>query len=80
MLHRVLMRKYGNKLIEDTEKCLNILQPYIYHLNGELNHVHLKEFVFGNADYVQVVAKEVCEVRQIFQAYDMKLLDLGPSI
>jgi len=74
------MRKYGNKLIEETEKVLAALFPFIAHLNGELNHLHLQEFIFGNTDYIQVITKEVIEVRTIFLQYDMKLQDLGSCI
>ena len=53
------------------------MNPFLIRFNAEFNYLHLPEFIFANAFYLSVISKEVRNIVEIFQTYNIKLTSLS---
>ena len=65
------MRSIGNKLVQVTEQFLRKVGPFFKNFNKNFQFVKLDQFIFQEADYVDVAKKEVEEIASIFSKYDI---------
>ena len=66
----------GNNLVEFTDQILKGVTKLFKTFKKMFSYVQLEQFIFQEANYLQVSVKEVEEIRQIFTQYEITIKGL----
>ena len=67
------MKMMGNRLVELTDILIKKINNFFNRFNKTMTYVKLEQFIFQEADYMEVALKECDEIAQIFSAYDIHI-------
>ena len=70
---RAKIKKLGNHLIDQTERVLEKSRPFLAKLNKCFEDVKFDFFLFQEADYCDIIIKEVNEISTILHSYEVTL-------
>ena len=65
------MVKLGNNLVFLTDQVLKLSKAFFRSFNREFFFIKLDQFIFQDADYLEVAVKEVEEITTIFASYEL---------
>lgn len=67
-------------MIDCTEEVLKSLKRFYTQFNSCLEFVHVKNFLYENADYRDISIREVKEIREVFTLFDIDIRELQMSL
>lgn len=70
------IQSLGDTLIYCTEEVLKYLKRFYAQFNSCLEFVHVKNFLYENADYRDISIREVKEIREVFTMFDIDIREL----
>lgn len=63
----------GNNLVDLTDQIIKGVLKFFRTFNKQFTYVKLETFIFQEADYLEVILKEVQEIDEIFNSYEIHL-------
>ena len=67
------MLQMGNTLVDLTDQITKQSVKFLKTFNKQFTYVRLDQFIFCEADYIQVAIREVNEISEIFATYELEL-------